>query len=166
VLRGGLQMGELDLGPCDYHVSPAGSRHGRISSRDGALAYLRGTSLGHKTSVLREILGGLLPFSGDPARTAYADGAGWVEVGEGVARKELWREGPMVSRFYRLQAGARMPGHVHGADEECLMVEGEAFLGDILLRAGDYQLAPGGSRHGEMYSDVGGMLFLRGAGDS
>lgn len=37
-----MQMGDLDLGPGDYHVSPQGSRHDQISSRQGALTYLRG----------------------------------------------------------------------------------------------------------------------------
>jgi hypothetical protein len=37
------------------------------------------------------------------------------------------------------------------------------FLGDILLREGDYQLAPAGISHGEVYSDVGALLFRRGA---
>ena len=46
ILSGGLQLDDLELTQFDYHVSPAGSRHGRISSKQGALAYLRGTSLG------------------------------------------------------------------------------------------------------------------------
>ena len=50
-------------------------------------------------------------------------------------------------------------------DEECMMLQGEVFLGDILLRAGEYQLAPAGSLHGDVYSDVGATLFVRGARD-
>jgi quercetin dioxygenase-like cupin family protein len=166
VLRGGLQMGKLELGLFDYHVSPAGSRHAVIQSRQGALAYLRGTSLGHKPSVLRELLGGLLPLGGDPSLTVFANkNDNWLEVIEGVFKKDLWSDDTRVSRFYRLEPGARVAEHTHLLDEECMMLEGEVFLGDTLLRAGDYQLAPAGTLHGEVYSDVGATLFVRGARD-
>ncbi|WP_232470725.1 MULTISPECIES: cupin domain-containing protein [Methylococcus] len=166
VLRGGLQMGSLDLGPLDYHLSPAGSRHASIRSRQGALAYLRGTSLGRKSSVLRELIGGLLPVTGPAPTTVFADNKeGWVEVAEGVMKKDLCSDGILASRFYRLAPGAKVPAHSHLQDEECMMLEGEVFLGDILLRAGEYQLAPVGTRHGEVFSDVGATLFVRGARD-
>lgn len=166
VLRGGLQMGELELGPFDYQVSPAGSRHASIRSRQGALAFLRGTSLGHTRSVVRELLGGLWPSGTGKVRTVFADDREWVEVAPGIWKKELWSGGTLVSRFFRLEPGARLEGHPHVLDEECMMLSGEVFLGDILLREGDYQLAPAGSRHGEVYSDVGALLFVRGAADS
>jgi quercetin dioxygenase-like cupin family protein len=166
VLRGDLEMGELQLGPLDYHMSPIGSRHASIRSRQGALAYLRGTSLGHKSSVLRELLGGLLPLGGDSCLTVFANkNENWVQVVEGVFKKELWSDNIWVSRIYRLEPGALVPGHSHLLAEECMMLQGEVFLGDILLRAGEYQLAPAGSQHGEVYSDVGATLFVRGARD-
>jgi len=166
VLQGDLEMGELELGPLDYHLSPVGSRHASIRSRQGALAYLRGTSLGHKPSVLRELLGGLLPSGGDLSLTVFAnDNHNWVEVAEGVFRKDLCSDNACASRIYRLEPGALIPEHAHLLDEECMMLEGEVFLGDILLRAGEYQLAPAGSLHSEVYSDVGATLFVRGARD-
>ncbi|TAL44308.1 MAG: hypothetical protein EPN89_14195 [Methylovulum sp.] len=163
VLRGGLQMGELELDRFDYHVSPAGSRHQSIQSRQGALAYLRGTSLGHSPSVLRELLGGLLPFSGGNAQTVFYGDGGWQQLSSGVFKKELYSGGGMASCFYRLEPGATVPGHQHLKNEECMMLAGEVFLGDILLRAGEFQLAPAGSQHGEAYTDVGALLFVRGA---
>jgi quercetin dioxygenase-like cupin family protein len=165
VLRGGLQMGSLDMGPFDYHVSPPGSRHGLIRSLQGALAYLRGTSIGHTPSLLRELLGGLLPFRGKPPRTVFFDDAGWEQTAPGVQIKELWSDGTRVSGFCRFERGARLPGHAHPIEEECMMLSGEVFLGDILVRAGEYQLAAAGSVHGEVYSDVGGLFFFRGAMD-
>ncbi|WP_157844952.1 cupin domain-containing protein [Methylocucumis oryzae] len=63
VLKGGLQMDTLDLKPFDYHVSPPGSRHAAIRSKQGALAFLRGTSLGQTQAVMRELLGGIFTFS-------------------------------------------------------------------------------------------------------
>lgn len=166
VLRGGLQMGELELGPFDYHVSPAGSRHGAIRSRNGALAYLRGTSLGDTPSVVRELLGGLLPDRGGNPRSVFAhDSAGWTALLPGVMKRELWSDERVVSRFYRLEPGAEVPAHQHPLDEECMMLSGEVFLGDILLREGDYHFAPAASRHGAVYSDVGALLYVRAAQD-
>lgn len=163
VLRGDLYMGNLALGRFDYHVSPAGSRHQRIGSRGGALAYLRGTSLGNPASALGEVLGGLLPYAGQPAKTVFADEDGWEEIGPGVQRKRICSDEVMASYFFRLEAGARVAEHEHPQDEECIMLDGEIFLGDILLRAGEYQVAPAGTRHGLASTDVGALLYVRGA---
>ncbi|CAL1241383.1 cupin domain-containing protein [Candidatus Methylocalor cossyra] len=165
VLRGDVCLGELQLRPFDYHVSPAGSRHPRIRSQGGALAFLRGTSVGHTPSLLLELLTGLLPFAGEPPRTVPCDGPSWREIAPGVTEKRLWSDGTWVSRYLRLEPSARVPGHPHRAAEECLMLEGDVFLGDILLRPGDYQWAAPGSRHGEVFSDTGALLFVRGAVD-
>jgi quercetin dioxygenase-like cupin family protein len=35
-----------------------------------------------------------------------------------------------------LYPGASLPAHDHPADEECLVLEGEVMLGDIVGRAG------------------------------
>lgn len=40
------------------------------------------------------------------------------------------------------------------------MVEGELFLGDVMLREEEFQFAPAGSEHGELFSDVGCLLFF------
>lgn len=161
VLKGGLQMDTLDLKPFDYHVSPPGSRHAAIRSKQGALAFLRGTSLGQTQAVMRELLGGILPFPGKAALTCYDDDHGWQEVCPGVLRKVLYVDGNTASCFYRIQPGGVAPRHEHGLDEECMMLDGEVFLGDILLRRGDYQLAPAGTLHGDAYSDVGALLYVR-----
>lgn len=162
VLSGELSMGDLRLSPGDYHVSPAGSRHQPIVSRTGALAYLRGTSLGDMWSSMRELLGGLLPYQGAASQSIFAaDASRWVDVVPGVMRADLWNDRSTVSRFYRLEPGAELPAHDHSGDEECMMIDGEVFLGDILLCRGDYHIASAGSRHGMVSSDVGALLFVR-----
>ncbi|WP_394753100.1 cupin domain-containing protein [Crenothrix sp.] len=163
VLRGDLHMGDLQLKQFDYHVSPPGSRHACIGSRQGALAYLRGTSIGDKSATLREIIGGLLPVQRGVATTVYNDDEGWQELQPGVFRKQLLTDGISASYFYRLEAGASCAGHLHSQNEECMMLSGEIFLGDVLLRENDYQFAPKGSEHDVAYTDVGALLYLRGA---
>lgn len=162
VLTGRLQMGELDLGPFDYHGSSIGSKHHVIQSKQGALAFLRGTSLGDKSAVLQELVGGLLPFKGKPSHTVFIDQVrDWVEVHPGVFKLDLCADEHRISRFYRFAPGAKCPAHTHPQDEECMVLDGEVFLGDCLLKAGEYQLAPTGSYHGEVMSDVGCLLFIR-----
>jgi quercetin dioxygenase-like cupin family protein len=164
VLQGDLCVGELRLGPLDYHMSPKGSRHSSIRSRQGALAFLCGSSVGHRASVMQELIGGLLPIGKDHCITVFASEKDhWQEIAAGVFKKDLWSDQTRVSRLCRFEAGAKVPGHTHLLDEECMMLEGELFLGDILLRAGEYQLAPAGSKHAEVYSDVGATVFVRAA---
>jgi quercetin dioxygenase-like cupin family protein len=89
----------------------------------------------------------------------------WRPSFPGVDVMALWGSAAITSMLVRFAPGARVPDHQHAVHEDCLMLEGEMFLGDILLRAGDYQLAPAGGGHfGEM-SDVGGTFFFHGAID-
>lgn len=163
VLEGRLQMGELDLGPSDYHLSFAGSRHDAISSREGAIAFLRGTSIGDTFGSMSELLGGMLPGLSESHRTSFVgDPAGWEPVAPGITRKLLHVDGHYQSYFCRLEAGADCTGHHHLRDEECMILQGELFLGDLLLLAGDYQLAPAGTEHPRISSDRGALLFVRG----
>jgi anti-sigma factor ChrR (cupin superfamily) len=95
----------------------------------------------------------------DPARRR------WHQTSDGVLVLPLCGDSQVVSMLVRFAAGASVADHRHELNEDCLVLEGEMFLGDILLRAGDYQLAPaGGSHFGEM-SDVGVLFFFHGALD-
>jgi len=163
VLEGNLKMGDLQLGPFDYHASPAASRHHVIESDTGALAFLRGTSLGNTSKLVTEVLGGLLPFGKDLSKTVYADDTqAWQEIGHGVFKKQLWSDPTVDSFLYRFPAHAKQAGHSPLLNEECIILAGEIFVGDCLLQTGDYQIAPKGNLDAEFYSDVGAMLLVRG----
>ena len=90
---------------------------------------------------------------------------GWDDFCPGVRIKPLWQGGERSSMLVRMQAGAGVNAHHHRLEEECLMLAGEAFVGDTLLRSGDYQLAPMGSRHGAVTTDVGALLYVHGSLD-
>lgn len=94
-----------------------------------------------------------------------ASEAGWEPLRRGVTIKPLHQVGERISMLVRFEPGARVPDHPHGLGEECLMVQGELFLGDVLLREGEFQFAPAWSDHGEVFSDVGCVLFFSGAID-
>ena len=88
--------------------------------------------------------------------------AGWPEFAPGIRRRVLWTGGGQAALLYRADPGARVPNHSHGHDEECLMVDGELFLDDVLLQQGDYQLAPAGTGHRVTETDVGVVLYAHG----
>jgi len=95
-------------------------------------------------------------------------------------RADVWRPAPamagievrtlhhdaaagMVSFLLRAQPGASLPAHVHHADEECVVLEGEFTLGEHTLRAGDFELGRKGERHPVAMTATGVTVYLRGA---
>lgn len=101
------------------------------------------------------------------ANTAWVDPATrrWLPTSDGVAVIPLRGDNRVVSMLVRFAAGASVADHHHALDEDCLVLQGEMFLGDILLRTGDYQLAPAGGSHFGETSDCGVMFFFHGALD-
>lgn len=165
ILAGGLQVGDLDLVRGDYQVSPPGSRHRRMSASDeGCVAFLRGTALGRTGTLVGELVGGLLPVDGPAATLIRSAEGAWRPIAPGVEEKVLCQAAAGVSRLLRLQRGAALPARQAGAEEECLLLEGDAFFDDLLLCAGDFLQVPAANRHGTLVSDRGAVLFLHGAG--
>jgi anti-sigma factor ChrR (cupin superfamily) len=98
----------------------------------------------------------------DPHLTLRADEGRWRTLGTGIDMKILRREPGTVSYLLRMAAGMRVPAHDHDTDEECLVLEGEVWLGTTHAFAGDYHLARQGIPHGELHTESGCLLFLRG----
>ncbi|HMV63509.1 MAG TPA: cupin domain-containing protein [Rhodocyclaceae bacterium] len=163
VLRGEAELGGITVREGDYHLASAGSRHGAVRSPSGALLYLRGTSIGHGLEVARDVLTALLPGLGQVPCTIPSNGGEWADYAPGVRVKILRDDGHSRSMLLRLEPGAAAERHHHPLDEECLVMEGEVFIGDQLMRPGDYQLAPQGTDHPLVSSDIGSLLFVRGA---
>ncbi len=100
-----------------------------------------------------------------PMRTIRAGGGAWQAYAPGIAKKPLHidPEAGMQSFLLRLDPGAVADAHDHPADEECLVLEGELVIGDLVLRAGDYHLAPKGVPHKALEAPTGALLFVRAA---
>ena len=148
VLRGTAQIGDTRLDARDYHVRPAGTRTPVMRSDGGALVFLRESSIPG------------LP--GDARLTVRDAEAGWPEFAPGIRRRVLWARDGQAALLYLAGPGASVPAHVHGHDEECLMVDGELFLDDLLLQPGDYQLAPAGTGHRITATDTGVVIYAHG----
>ncbi|MBL8501484.1 MAG: cupin domain-containing protein [Nitrosomonas sp.] len=165
VLRGSASLGDLKVNTGDYHMARAGSRHGKISSASGALLYLRGIPVGHTAEVARDFLTALLPGDGRELITIRASEGEWSDLAPGVSSKALYDDGHTRSSLVRITAGTRWTSQqaLLAHDEECLLLEGDAFFGDTLLRSGDWQLAPTGAESRPVSSDHGALMFMRGA---
>ncbi len=95
--------------------------------------------------------------------TVRAEEGEWISLLPGVEKKILSKvfEGQIQSYLLRMAPGSTLPSHEHIADEECLMLEGEAMIGDIHLATGDYHFAPKGSTHGLVTTQTGALAFIR-----
>lgn len=148
VLRGSAMLGSQPLAVRDYHVDPAGSAAPALTTRCGAMVFLRESAARAQP--------------GDAPFTLRDDGAAWSDFAPGIRRRVLWQRHGEAAMLYHAQPGASVPDHDHGHDEECLMVEGELFLDDVLLQPGDYQLAPAGTRHRVTETDTGALIYAHG----
>lgn len=90
-----------------------------------------------------------------------ADGL-WVPLLPGISMKLLREDETTRSYLLRMAPGATLPAHGHSHEEECMVLEGDVRLGDVQARAGDYHLARRGLPHGDLRTDGGCLLFLRG----
>jgi quercetin dioxygenase-like cupin family protein len=92
----------------------------------------------------------------------YADGwSPWPGAHGKAEIKTLFDDGITCSMLVRMEAGASIEGHSHDAPEECLCVQGDVWLNDSLLKAGDYEVALPGTDHHRIKSESGCLLFVR-----
>lgn len=102
-----------------------------------------------------------------PFRTVRTGPEGWQTVAPGIERKLLWAADGAQSCLLRLAPGARVEGHLHRADEECVVLEGSVRIGsDLVLHAGDFHVGLRGTTHPVTTSDTGAVVYLRGAADA
>lgn len=91
---------------------------------------------------------------------------GWETVSPGVERKILHASPSEQCALWRLAPGAALPGHLHHANEECLVIDGSLRFGEhLVLHAGDFHLAHSGSTHADARTDSGAVIYVRGAPD-
>ena len=97
----------------------------------------------------------------DGMRIVRADEGKWINFADRVAMKVLHDDGDTRTWLARFQPGGKIPAHMQTGDEEAIILEGWCTVGGITFRKGDYQLVPKGSRHGEIISPEGCLIFVR-----
>jgi quercetin dioxygenase-like cupin family protein len=152
LLAGKLMVGTQTLDTGDALCTSHDAAHDVRAGASGARIYLR--------------LSAPVQALAQPRRfSTLVDDPNWQDFCPGVRIRELWNGGERRSVLVRMAPGAHVNAHSHGLEEECLMLSGEAFIGDTLLRSGEYQLAPLGSRHGAIQTDVGALFYVHGSLD-
>jgi hypothetical protein len=147
VLSGDVSIDAVALTTHDHHACVTGARAFAVASVGGGRVLLR-EALATPTEI--------------NSCTARASAARWQRLTSHIERRVLCQWGREAALLYRVQPGAGVPQHGHGHDEECLLLAGELFLDDLLLRDGDYQLAPAGTHHEGVSSDTGALVYAHG----
>jgi hypothetical protein len=145
VMAGSVTLDGVALDTLDHHGHAATRHEPVLASAGGATLYVRDN--GDEPS---------------PAGTSRERQAQWENFAPGIRRRLLWQAGNACSYLARAQVGAAVPAHGHRNDEECLMIEGELFTGDILIREHEFQLAPAGLHHGLVQAATACLVYIRG----
>ena len=145
VMNGACTLDGMAMDTLDQHKRAATQGEPQLSSAQGATVYLRNNGTAAMV----------------PGTSRECD-ATWDDFGPGIKRRLVWQQGGEGCYLARAEAGAFVPAHGHHIDEECLMLGGELFLGDILLREGEFQLAPAGMQHGIVQAATETLLYVRG----
>jgi quercetin dioxygenase-like cupin family protein len=144
----GLPQAATALTARDYAVQPAGNPLAGWQAHTAGALFLRTSEPGQAADQQPQVV-----------RDAAA---GWHDFAPGIRRRVLWSHGAQAALLYHAQPGSQIPAHRHGHDEECLAVQGELFLDDVLMQPGDYQLAPAGSGHHTTETDTGVVIYAHG----
>jgi anti-sigma factor ChrR (cupin superfamily) len=148
IVRGSCTIDGLPLATFDFRGRLATAGEPLVTSEQGATIYLRN--------------GGAEPT---PAGTARERDAVWEDYAPGIRRRVLWQADGAVAYIAKAINGAAVPSHGHHRDEESLMLDGDLFLGDVLIREGDFQLAPAGLVHDTVQAGSDCMVYIRGDAD-
>lgn len=103
--------------------------------------------------------------TGPGFETIRANEGEWLDVLPGGSIKILHQDtdSEVITYLAKLSPGFEMPSHDHTHDEECLILEGEMCLGNLVLKSGDYHFAAKGAHHGRLYTNTGATVLLKGA---
>lgn len=113
-------------------------------------------------AALRERL--LSRVRGPAMRVVRAGEGDWRPLLPGIDIRVLRRGGAdgSLTALWRLAPGAKVPGHGHRIDEECLVLEGSVVVHGEQFRAGDYLVAGPGDSHAPFAGEAGALLLIRG----
>jgi quercetin dioxygenase-like cupin family protein len=87
----------------------------------------------------------------------------WSDTGvPGVEVRRLFVDAAAnrMTAMFRMAPGTAYPRHIHDEAEECYVLQGDLHVGDIVLKAGDYQRAGAGSNHDVQWTEGGCLLFI------
>jgi len=86
----------------------------------------------------------------------------WLPYAPGVQVKLLYVDPATGAQtvLVKMEPNVPFPEHPHPAIEDLFLIEGDAYVGDVLMRAGDYCRAPAETEHNDVRSGPSGALSL------
>jgi hypothetical protein len=86
----------------------------------------------------------------------------WTTIAPGVRIKWLWSDPATGARtgLIDMDPDRPFPEHPHPEVEDLFLISGEAWVGDVAMRAGDYCRSPGGTAHNDVRSGPNGAAAL------
>ncbi len=105
----------------------------------------------------------LAPAAGEAGMTYVPGSEPFQSTGApGVDVRRLFvdRDERRVTLLVRMAPGSSYPAHEHAAHEECYVLQGDLRVGELHMRAGDFQRAEKGSVHGVQSTDDGCVLMI------
>src|SRR5262245_38427305 len=104
-----------------------------------------------RAQLLARIRAGAAPAG---TRTLRAAEGEWREFAPGITIKLLRSDASHdnMTALLRMQPGSTLGSHGHVQSEECLILQGEIFIGSHRLGAGDLHVAPPGTGHAAVSS--------------
>jgi anti-sigma factor ChrR (cupin superfamily) len=98
----------------------------------------------------------------DGVHVVRGDEQGWQTILDGLEVKQLFADpaAENVTMLVRMAPGSEYPAHRHGGHEQCFVLEGDVEVGEIKLRAGDYQCATTDSVHEVTRTREGCLLMI------
>ncbi len=86
----------------------------------------------------------------------------WIDLEPGIRVKILFMDEARGSRtaLVELEPNRTFPEHGHGGVEDLYLISGDAWVGDVPMRAGDYCRAPSGTVHDSVRSGASGALAI------
>jgi anti-sigma factor ChrR (cupin superfamily) len=111
--------------------------------------------------MLKRVLAAIPP---PETRTVRAAAVAWNELAPGVTVRLLRvdHEAGNMTAYIRMAPGSMFGAHSHSQSEECLILEGEIFIGTHRLHAGDMHVAEAGTEHAKVSSPRGALMLVRG----
>lgn len=117
-------------------------------------------------AVREKLLARIQPASSEPMPGIHvlrASEEGWRQTAfPGVSYKQLYvdKATDMATSLLRIGPGATYPGHRHAEVEQCLVLEGDLRIGELVLHAGDYERAQAATTHPLIESRQGCLLLI------
>lgn len=94
--------------------------------------------------------------------TTRSDEGEWIKRKDKIWQKVLNKDPKTGRAIYllRCEPGAVIPPHPHLREEHVFVIEGSFTIGDVLVRAGDYQYSKAGTLHGTIRSETGCLVLI------